>query len=123
MSVALATLGWHLNLLYTVQKTRCHCVTLEHLLRSTGEYNLTTLATGLWAEVNEIVSRKHYIAVVLHHNDGVTDVAQALERVNKPVVVTWMEADTRLIKDVEHIDKLRTHLGRKTYALSLTARE
>ena len=123
MSVALATLGWYLNLLYTVQETRSHCVPLEHLLRSTGKDNLTTLATGLWAEVNEIVGCKHYIAVMLHHNDGVAYVAQALERVNKPVVVTWMEADTRLIKDVEHIDKLRTHLGRKTYALSLTARE
>ena len=30
---------------------------------------------------------------------------------------------TRLIKDGEHIDKLRTHLGRKTYALSLTTRQ
>ena len=41
------------------------------------------------------------ILVVLNHDDGIAEIAQVDERVNKPLVVALVEADGRLIQHIE----------------------
>ena len=53
----------------------------------------------------------------------VADVAQPLERVDQPRVVALVEADRRLVEDVEHADELRADLRREPQPLRLAARE
>ena len=60
---------------------------------------------------------------MLDHKDGVAVIAQGLQRVDKPLVITLMQTDGRLIKDIQHIDKARPYLGSQPNALTLTARE
>ena len=66
--------------------------------------------------VDEMIGGAHHLLVVLHDKDGVADVAEALERVDQPVVVTLVEADRRLVEDVEDADQLRSDLRRETAA-------
>ena len=75
------------------------------------------------AHVDEPVGRAHRLLVVLDDDHGVADVAQALERRDQPRVVALVEADRRLVEDVEHADEARADLRRQPDALRLAARE
>ena len=50
-------------------------------------------------------------------------VAQPLERRDQTVVVALVQADRRLVEDVEDADELRADLGREPQPLRLAARE
>ena len=60
---------------------------------------------------------------MLDDDDGVADVAQPLERPDQPRVVALVQADRRLVEDVEHADELRADLRREPKPLRLAARE
>ena len=64
------------------------------------EYDLAALATGAGTDVDDIVGVEHYVLVMLHHDDGVRCVAQALERAYQAVVVALMKSDAGLVEDV-----------------------
>ena len=78
---------------------------------------------GAGAHVDEPVGPPHHLLVVLDDDDGVADVAQPLERPDEPRVVALVQADRRLVEDVEHADELRADLRREPQALRLAARE
>ena len=65
----------------------------------------------------------HHLLVVLDDEHRVADVAQPLERVDQPRVVALVEADRRLVEDVEDADELRADLRREPQPLRLAARE
>ena len=65
----------------------------------------------------------HHLLVVLDDEHGVAEVAQPLERADQPVVVALVEADRRLVEDVEDADELRADLRREPQPLRLAARE
>ena len=73
--------------------------------------------------VDEPVGAAHHLLVVLDDEDGVADVAQPLKRVDQARVVALVEADRRLVEDVEHADQLRPDLRREPQPLRLTAGE
>ena len=52
-----------------------------------------------------MVSGADGVFVVLDHDDGVAQIAQAFERLKQPVVVALVQADGGLIKDIEHARK------------------
>ena len=60
---------------------------------------------------------------MLDHDDGVAEVAQALERAEQPRVVALVQADRGLVEDVHHAGESRADLAREADALRLTARE
>jgi hypothetical protein len=60
---------------------------------------------GARPHVDQVVGRQHRALVVLHHEHGVAEVAQALERRDQSRVVALVEADRRLVEDVEHADQ------------------
>jgi len=63
--------------------------------------------------VDEPVGAAHHLLVVLDDKDGVADVAEAPERVDQSRVVALVEADRRLVEDVEDADELRADLRRE----------
>ena len=65
----------------------------------------------------------HHLLVVLDDDHGVAEVAQPLERADQLVVVALVQADRRLVEDVEHADELRADLRREPQALRLAARQ
>ena len=74
-------------------------------------------------EVDHVVGGAHRLLVVLDDDDGVAEVAQLLERGEQPRVVALVQADRRLVEDVQHADEPRADLRRQADALRLAARE
>ena len=70
-----------------------------------------------------MVRRAHRALVVLHDQHRAAEVAQALERGDQPLVVALVQADRRLVEDVEHADQRRADLRRQPDPLRLAARE
>ena len=69
--------------------------------RSLGDH-LAAAHAGAGAEVDDRVGRPHRVFVVLDDDDRVAHVAQLRERVEQPFVVARVQADRRLVEDVEH---------------------
>jgi len=63
------------------------------------------------AEVQNIIGVPDRVGVMLDHEHGVAQIAQALEGAQKAVVVALVQADARLVEDVEHADQARAYLG------------
>ena len=70
-----------------------------------------------------MVSRKHGVLVVLDDDQRIAEVAQTFEGRQQLVVVTLMQADGRLVEDIQHAHQRRADLGRETDALAFTARQ
>ncbi len=78
---------------------------LDLLRRPFGDDVAAVLARAR-PHVDEPVGRPHHLLVVLDDEHGVAEVAQPLERADQPAVVALVEADRRLVEDVEHADEL-----------------
>ena len=79
------------------------------------------MLAGARADVDDPVGCPHRVLVVLDDDQGVADIAQALQRADQAGIVTLVEADARLIEDVEHTHQAGPDLGRQSDALGLAA--
>ena len=70
-----------------------------------------------------MVGRLDRLLVVLDDQDRVAEVPEPEERVEQAPVVPLVEADRRLVEDVEDADQARSDLRRQADPLSLAARE
>ena len=73
------------------------------------------------AEIDDVIGRQHRVLVVLDDDHGVAQVAEPPERVQQAVVVAGMQADRRLVEDVQHADQPAADLARQPDALHLAA--
>ena len=78
---------------------------------------------GAGAEIDDVVGGPHRVFVVLDDDDRVAQVAQLLERVEQAVVVARVQADRRLVEDVEHADQAAADLAGQADALRFAAGE
>ena len=90
--------------------------------RALGDDPPAVLA-GARAHVDEVVGGAHRLLVVLDDDHGVAQVAQPLERGDQLVVVALVQADRRLVEDVEHADQRRADLRGQPDPLRLAARQ
>ena len=81
------------------------------------------MRTGAGAQVHHVIGGADRILVVLDHDHGVAQIAQALERGEQALVVALVQADRGLIEDVHHPGQARTDLAGQADALRLAARE
>ena len=58
-----------------------------------GDDDLAAVDRGAGADVDEMVGSADRVLVVLHHDDGVADVAQAVQRLPEPRIVALVQAD------------------------------
>ena len=70
-----------------------------------------------------MVSRANRVFVVLHHNHGITEIAQMDKRTQQALVIALVQADRRLIQHVHNANQARTNLARQTNTLGFTARK
>ena len=88
-----------------------------------GCHHLAAADAGARTEINEIVGRPHGLLVVLDDDDGVAHVAEFFEAAEQAVVVAWVQADARLVENIEHTNESAADLTGKANALGLTAGE
>ena len=106
MSIALATLGRHLDGTFSIQILGGQRMRPEHFAGSAGKDDSPSQATSFRTHINDVIGSQHHILVMLHHNDGVANVTQFLQRVYQALVVALVQADTRLIQYIQHIHQL-----------------
>ena len=70
-----------------------------------------------------IVGGADGVLVVLDHDHGVAEVAQALQRFEQARIVALVQADRRLVQHVEHAGQARADLRGQPDALALAARQ
>ena len=75
------------------------------------------------AHLDDVVRRPDGVLVVLHDDDGIADVAQALERRDHLDVVFGMQPDARLVEHVQHSHEARADLRRQPDPLRFAAGE
>ena len=85
--------------------------------------DVAAVLAGARPHVDQVVGRAHRALVVLDHQHGVAEVAQALQRRDQPLVVALVQPDRRLVEDVEHAHQRRPDLGRQPDPLRLAARQ
>ncbi len=81
--------------------------------------DLAAVLAGARPDVDDVVGGAHRLLVVLDDDDRVAELAQPLERRDELGVVALVQADRRLVEDVEHADERRPDLGRQPDALRL----
>ena len=74
-------------------------------------------------DVDEVVRRAHRVLIVLDDDERVAEVAQTFQGGEQLVVVALVQADGRLIEDIENAHQARADLGGQTDALGFAARE
>ena len=72
---------------------------------------------GTGTHLHDMVCRPDGVLVVLNYDHGIADVAQVLQGGDHLRVVFRMQADARLVEDVEHPHQSRADLRREANAL------
>ena len=86
-------------------------------------HDLAAMLARARAQIDQPIGRVHRLLVVLDHQHRVAQVAQVAERADQPGVVALVQADARLVQDVEHAHQLRADLRGQADALRLAAAE
>ena len=94
---------------------------LEQTLDRAGVDDLPAVLTGARADVDDPVGVADGVLVVLDHDEGVAEVLEPDEGLDEALVVALVEADRRLVEDVEDADQAGADLGRQPDALGLAA--
>ena len=84
---------------------RCCCVCSKTSGIGPCDDDVAAVRAGAGADVDQVVGGADAVLVVLDHDDGVADVAQALERADEPRVVALVQADRRLVEHVADADQ------------------
>ena len=72
------------------------------ILQGAGRHNLSAVDTGPGTYVYDVVGGPHGVLVVLHHQQGVAQIPQALEGGDELVVVPLVQADGGLVQNIQH---------------------
>src|SRR5260370_1084389 len=95
---------------------------VDPLLRCARRDDLASVLTGGRPDVDHVVGGSNRLLVVLDHDQRVPKVAEAQQGVDQSPVVALVEADRRLVEDVEDTHQLGSDLGRQPDSLRLAAR-
>ena len=90
-------------------------LTLEMPLRTLP----AAFAASAWSKVDYPVRRLHHLGIVLNNYNGIAAVAQFAKHGYEALVVARMQADGRLVKDIEHARKAASDLRCQANALHL----
>ena len=93
----------------------------HHLRRRTGGHHLPAQLSGAGTDVDEPVGGAHGVLIVLHHDQGVAQIPEAAQRGQQLVVIPLVQADGRLIQNIQHTHQAAADLGGKADTLALAA--
>ena len=88
-----------------------------------GGHDVSAANARAGTKIDDVVGRPHRVFVVLDDDHRVALVAESGERFQQAVVVAGMQADGRLVEDVEHADQPAADLAGQPDPLHLAARK
>src|SRR3989344_6217794 len=80
----------------------CQGIGFQNLCGTALENNFTPVLPRAGTEINDPIRFFHSFGVVFHHNHGVTEIAKAFQGLNKPRMITSMESNRRLVKNINN---------------------
>ena len=89
----------------------------HQLLRCTASHHLPAVNPGTGADIHNVIRSQHRIFVVLYNDNGIANVSQMLQSLNKPGIIPLVQANAGFIEDIENAHQRRTDLGCQTNAL------
>ena len=93
----------------------------EETSERSGVDDVSPVLTSAGTDVDDPVRCGDGVLVVLDDDEGVAEVAQPGQRLDEAVVVALVQADARLVEDVEDADEPRADLRRQPDPLGLAA--
>ena len=123
-AVGFAALRWHGNFQVAGEITSGEriCVGGDFRRRADGD-NLAARFSRAGAEVHDEIGAANGFLVVLDHEDGVAEVAQGFERTKQTAIVAGVQADGRLIENIQNAAQARADLRREANALGFSSGE
>ena len=96
---------------------------VHHLLRRALRDDAAAMDAGRRADVDDVVGGQDRVLVVLDDDHRVAEVAQALQRFKQPGIVALVQADGRLVEDIEDAGQAGADLRGEADALRFAARQ
>ena len=93
----------------------------DNVIHRTDRDKLSAVLSGSRAYINDTVSRAHCILVMLDDDQGVSEISQIFQRVQKLVIITLMETDTGFVQNVGNSHQAGSDLGRESDSLGFAA--
>ncbi len=93
----------------------------QHGRQRPGGDHLAAVLARAWPDIEHPVGRPNRLLVVLDDDQRVAQIAQPGEGRDQLGVVLLVQADRRLVEDVQHAHQRRSDLGRQPDALRLSA--
>ena len=82
--------------------TRERILSLEDSLWLALVDNFPTVFAGAWPNINQPIGLPNGVFIMFDHDERVADIAQTLESLNQSMVISLVQANGRLIKNVKH---------------------
>ena len=124
MAVTLPARAGNRDPLFAAQILSRHRLGAGHdLFRRSGADDTSAVDAGPGADVDDMVRGRHGLFIVFDHDQRVSEVAQAVQRLQQLGIVPLVQADARLVQDVQHAHQLRADLRGQADPLALAARE
>ena len=76
-----------------------HLADIGHTTRC---HDLTAVDTGTRSHIHNVVRLPHGVFIMLHHDQGIAQIAQAFHRGDQLVVVALVQTDAGLIQHIQH---------------------
>ena len=96
---------------------------LRYLFGSACGNEMTAVNARARADVDHEVRGGDRLLIVLDHDHGITEIAEAAEGGDQLGIIPLMKSDARLVEDVHYPRECRADLGRKADPLCLASRE
>ena len=90
-------------------------------IRRTLSNDLPAMHTRRWAHVDDMVSGENGVLIMLHNDHGVSKITQAFQCFQQAIIVALMQANARLIQNIEHAGQAGANLAGEADALAFTA--
>ena len=112
LAVAQATLGGHLNAAFVAHVLRREAIgAVDEVLLPGGADDVAAVLARARPHVDHEVGGADGVLVVFNHKHGIAQVAHPLEGVDEAGVVALVQANARLIEDIEDAHELAADLG------------
>ena len=82
---------------------------------------MTAMHACRWAHIDHMVGGKDGFFVMLHHDDGIAQIAQALKAFQKALIVALVQADGGLVQHIKNPGETGANLAGQPDTLTFTA--
>ena len=96
-------------------------LTLHDLGCRSHSDHISAVFPGPRTDIHDTVRRPHRILIVFHDDHTVSEIPKMFQRFQQLIVISLVQSDTRLIKDIGNPHKSGADLGRQTDSLCLAA--